>query len=164
MSIYLYWYYYLANVSFLDCQEQANVSVKCGYILKEKSSISYTVMHLAYIFSLTSMTVEHTCGCHQKDRFCLFYYIQIHISQFCKFWIKIQGNHLTQLVWHNRIIFCFFSYIDIFHLLQRRGGVGICCNQLQPGFPWLSRVSNGLKYYLLFQIPTLESGFVVGLE
>ena len=85
-------------VSFLDCQEQANVSVKCGYILKEKSSISYTVMHLAYMFSLTAMTVEHTCGCNQKDRFCLFYYIQIHISQFYKFWIKIQGNHLTQLV------------------------------------------------------------------
>ena len=37
-------------------------------------------------------------------------------------------------------------------------------NQLQPGFPWLSLVKNGLEPYLLFQIPNLESGFATSLE
>ena len=42
--------------------------------------------------------------------------------------------------------------------------VGICWNQLQLGFPWSSRVTNGLECYLLFRIPNLESGFAASLE
>ena len=32
------------------------------------------------------------------------------------------------------------------------------------GFPWSSRVTNGLECYLLFRIPNLESGFAASLE
>ena len=39
-----------------------------------------------------------------------------------------------------------------------------CWNQLQPGFPSSSLFTNELKYYLLFQIQNLESGFANSLE
>ena len=42
--------------------------------------------------------------------------------------------------------------------------VGICWNKPQIGFLWSSRVTNGLKCYLLFRIPNLESGFAASLE
>ena len=47
MSIYFDGYGYLDNVLFLDFREQANVSVKCGYVWREKSYISSTVIYLA---------------------------------------------------------------------------------------------------------------------
>ena len=99
-----------------------------------------------------------------KGHLLFIYYVQINMSQICTFWTKFQYYHLTRLVWHTRIIFRFFSYVAIFHLLQRWEDVGICWNQLQLGFPWSSWVTNGLKYYLLFQIPNLESGFTASLE
>ena len=49
MSIYFDGYGYLDNVLFLDFREQANVSVKCGYVWREKSYISSVVMYLAYL-------------------------------------------------------------------------------------------------------------------
>ena len=49
MSIYFHEYAYLANVSFIDCQEQSRVSVKRGYVWRDKSSIYSTVMILDYI-------------------------------------------------------------------------------------------------------------------
>ena len=42
--------------------------------------------------------------------------------------------------------------------------VGMRCNQLQTEFPWFIWVTNGLEYYLLFQIPNLESDFSASLE
>ena len=50
MSIYFYAYYYMANVSFINCQAQAIISLKHGYVLQVKSSISSTVIYLACIF------------------------------------------------------------------------------------------------------------------
>ena len=41
------------------------------------------------------------------------------MSQISTFWTKIQGCYLTRLVWRNWIIFCFFLYVVIAHLLQR---------------------------------------------
>ena len=40
------------------------------------------------------------------------------------------------------------------------------CNLLESdsGFPWSSRVTNWLEYYLLFRILNLESGFAASLE
>ena len=47
------------------------------------------------------------------------------MSQISTFWTKIQGCHLTRLVWRTRIIFRFFSYVAIVHLLRRGEYVGI---------------------------------------
>ena len=99
-----------------------------------------------------------------KVQILLTYYFQINMSQICTLYTKIQGYHLTRLVWRTRIIFRFFSYVAISHLLQRQEDVGICWNYLQIGFPWSSQVTNGLEYYLLFQIPNLESSFEASLE
>ena len=41
--------------------------------------------------------------------------------------------------------FFFLSYVATLHLLWRREGVGICLNHLQPVFPWLSGIKNGLE-------------------
>ena len=49
MSKHFHGYDYLANDSFLDCREQASVSVKYGYTWRDKSYISSTVMYLAYM-------------------------------------------------------------------------------------------------------------------
>ena len=47
------------------------------------------------------------------------------MSQISTFWTEIQGCHLTRLVWRTRIIFRFFSYVAIAHLLRRGEYVGI---------------------------------------
>ena len=106
------------------------------HMVEEVIYVFYSYVSGLYVVSLKSMTAEHNYGCHQKDSLCLFYYVQIHISQIYTFWNEIKGYHLTWLVWHTRIIFRFFLYVDIFHLLQRREDVGICWNQLQIGFHW----------------------------
>ena len=49
-------------------------------------------------------------------------------------------------------------------ILDNLQPVGVCGNQIQIGFPWWSRFTNGLKYYLLFKISNLESGFAASLE
>ena len=49
MSIHYYEYGCCANVLFLDYREQDSVSVKRGYIWRDKSCISSTVMYLDYI-------------------------------------------------------------------------------------------------------------------
>ena len=49
MSRYFHGYSFLDNVSFIDFREQDMVSVKCGYVWREKSSIYSTVVYLAYI-------------------------------------------------------------------------------------------------------------------
>ena len=72
-------------------------------------------------------------------------YVEINMSQICTFWNKIQGYRLTQLVWRTQNIFRFLSYVAIFHLLLRWEDVGIFWNQLQLGFTWSSRVTNGLE-------------------
>ena len=110
------------------------------------------------------MMAKHNHRCHQKDIFCLFYYVRIHISQILTFWNNIQGCYLTQLVWCAWIVFHLFWYVSIFHLLIGRYDDGICWNKLQTRIPWLSRVTNGLECYLLFQIPNLVSEFVASLE
>ena len=55
-----------------------------------------------------------------KGQLLFIYYIQINMSQICTFWTEIQGYHLTQLMWCTLIIFRFFSYVSIVHLLWRR--------------------------------------------
>ena len=125
--------------------------------------IFYSYSFVLYIVPFTYVTAEHNHGCHQKDIF-FFYYVQIHVSQICKFWTEIQVCHITLLVWHTRILFYLFSYVAIVHLLQRLEDVGICWNQHQPGFLWSSQFTNGLKYYLLFQILNLGSDFSASLE
>ena len=60
------------------------------------------------------------------------------MSQIFTFWTKIQGYHLTRLVWCTRIIFRFFLYVAIFRLLQRWEDIEICWNQLELRFPWSS--------------------------
>ena len=102
---------------------------------REVIYIFYSYVFGIYVVLLAYMTAEHNNWCHQRDRFCLFYYVQIHISQICTFCTEIQGYHLTQLVWHTRIIFFLFLYVTISYLLQRQKDVGICWNQLQAGFP-----------------------------
>ena len=57
--------------------------------------------------------------------FWVIYYVQINMSQISTFWTEIQGCHLTRLVWRTRIIFRFFSYVAIVHLLRRGEYVGI---------------------------------------
>ena len=42
--------------------------------------------------------------------------------------------------------------------------VGCIMLESDSGFPWSSRVTNGLECYLLFRIPNLESGFAASLE
>ena len=127
-------------------------------------NIFYIYVFGLYVVSLTSTTANQNHECHQKDRCCLFYYVQIHISRIFIFWTQIQGYHITRLVWRTRIIFRFFSYVVIAHLLQIREDVGIFWNQLHPGLPWSSRFTNELDHYLLFQIPNMESGFSASLE
>ena len=107
--------------------------------------ILYSCVFGLYIFSLTAMNTDQYHRCHQNNSFCLFYYIWIHIFKICTFWTKIQGCHLTRSVLCNLIIFHFFSYVDIVHLLQRWEDVGICCNHTQTGFPWFIRVENVLE-------------------
>ena len=58
-----------------------------------------------FFFPLTDMTSDKNHRCHQKYRFFLFHWVQIHISQIYTLWTKIQGYHLTQLVWNTWIIF-----------------------------------------------------------
>ena len=50
MSICFNGYNYLDNDSFIDCQEQATVLVKRGYVWNKNSYISSTVIYLAYNF------------------------------------------------------------------------------------------------------------------
>ena len=71
-----------------------------------------------------------------KGQFLFIYYVQINISQIYTFWTEIKGYHLTRLVWRTHIVFPFFLYVAIVHLLQIREDIGICWNQLQLGFPW----------------------------
>ena len=97
--------------------------------------ILYSYVFGLNFISLETMTSEQDHWCHQKEIFCLFYYVQIHISQICTLCTKIQGYHLTQYLLHTWIIFRFFFYVEISHLLQRREGIGIRWNNLQPGFP-----------------------------
>ena len=97
--------------------------------------IFYSYVFGLYVVLLTSIKAEKNHRCHQKDSFCLFYYVKIHISQICTFWNNIQGYHLTLLVWHTRIIFRLLSYVVIVRLLQIQEDVGICWNRLQYGFP-----------------------------
>ena len=107
--------------------------------------IIYSYVFGLYIFSLTAMTADHDHRCHKKDSFCLFYYFKIHISHICTFWTKTQGYNITRLVWSTWVIFCFFSYVVMFHLLLKREDVGNLWNHLQPRFHWLSRVTNGIE-------------------
>ena len=118
---------------------------------------------LIFTVSLISMTTKYNHLCHHKYRFCYLLRSNPYVS-ICTFWTKIQGYHLTRFVWRTRIIFWLFYYVAIVHLFQRREDVGICWNKLQLGFPWSSRVTNGLKYYFLFRIPNLESRFSASLE
>ena len=121
--------------------------------------ILYIYVFDLYFVSMTSMKNRHNHQFHKKDRICLFYYVQIHIYiyQICTLWTETQGYHLTQLVWRSWIIFCFLFYVKIFHLLWRQEDVGISWNKHQLGLSWLIQVTNGIKYYLLFQIKNLES-------
>ena len=60
--------------------------------------IFYSYSFGLYFVSLTAMTIDHNHGCHQKDTFWVFYYVRIHISQFCTFWTDIQVYHITRYV------------------------------------------------------------------
>ena len=118
---------------------------------------------LIFTVSLISMTTKYNHLCHHKYRFCYLLRSNPYVS-ICTFWTKIQGYHLTRFVWHTRIIFLFFYYVEIVYLLQRREDVGMCWNQLQLGLTWSSRVTNVIKYYLWFQITNLESRFSISLK
>ena len=132
--------------------------------MKDVIYIFHSYLFRFYFIPLNSMTADHNHGCNKKYSFCLFYYVQIHISQNFIFWTKIQSYHLTLLVRRTRIIFCFFSHVEIVLLIIVKEVIGICLNNIQPVFPWLSRFTNELKYYLLFQITNLGSGFAASLQ
>ena len=56
---------------------------------------------------------------------------------------------------------------NIYHPLLRisyKEEGGYIVLESDSGFPWSSRVTNGLECYLLFRIPNLESGFAASLE
>ena len=128
--------------------------------------ISWEVIYIFYshVFVLYLGFTENNHGCHQKDMFCLFFYVQIRLSQIFTLWTKMQSYHLTQSVLRTWVIFRFFSYVSIVHLLRIWEDVEICWNHLHPVFPWLSLITNGLKYYLLFRIPNSGSIFAPILQ
>ena len=63
-----------------------------------------------------------------KWQILFIYYVRINMSQICTFWTKIQGYHITRLVWFTRIIFRFFSYLGNCPLNSKTGG---CWNLLE---------------------------------
>ena len=145
MPIFFFGYGYLDNVSFLDCREQARVSVKRGYVWREKSFISSKVMNLDYIlFYWHTWRPSTITGAIKRTAFVYWLRSNQYVSNL---YILDQNTRLSslQLVWRTRNIFRFFSYVAISHLLRRREDVGICFNQLQIGFPLSSRFINGLE-------------------
>ena len=163
MSAYFYRFNYLDKIFFLNVNNrpllQWNVDVYC------KRS------HL-YLLQLCTWII-----------FCLF---DIH-DRLAHSWVSSKGHILFILLCSNPYIsnlyildqnprllshtigVTYSDYIllllicEYFRLLQIREDVGICCNKIHAGFPWLSRVTNELEYYLLFQIPNLEPGFAACL-
>ena len=119
-------------------------------------SHKYLLYYLPYLkfVSLTGMTSDHNHGCHLKENFYLFYFILIYIYQICTPWTKIRSYHITWYVLHTCVIFYFLLYLEIVHLLLRKEDVNICSNHLHPQLPWLSWVTNGPKWYLLFKFQT----------
>ena len=96
---------------------QWNVDIYCGI------SPLYLLQLCIWIicFLLTTMVAKKDHGCHQKDGFCLFYCVQIHILKICTSWTKIQVCHITQLVWRTWIIFYYSRMWRIFtHFEDRR--------------------------------------------
>ena len=98
----------------------------------------------------TSWPTKYALACNQQEgfyftrHFC-FLYFWIHVSQISQIstictkllkpsisnniWPHISDlklDHIIYLFWlRTWLIFCFFSYVEIFHLLWRREGVGI---------------------------------------
>ena len=157
---------YLSLLSF-HCHSMRDKiwTLWCGYVWRENSCpLTFSRTNIRLMSHL--LTADNRPGfLWNVDKYAFVYLL--HINQYVSistFWTEIQGCHLTQLVWYTRIIFRFFSYVAIIHVLWRGEYVGICWNQLQLGFPWSSQVTNGLKCYLLFRIPNLDSGFAANLE
>ena len=121
--------------------------------------ILYSYVFDLYFVSLTATTTKNNHGFHQKNNFCLSYYVKIHIYIICTLWTRIQGYHLTQSLMRSWNIYFFLLYIRIVNLLSRREGPRIYQNTLHPAFPWLIIFKNRLEHYLLFQISNLESIF-----
>ena len=97
----------LSFISLTSSEGWIKLTIQCGWIWWEKSCIYIFSWIRLFVLCFVSwpprtghisseMTTKHNNGCHRKGRFCLFYYIQIHISKICKFWTKIQGYDLTQ--------------------------------------------------------------------
>ena len=164
MSIYFGRHSYLSNVLFLDCQEQASVSAKLGYVWQEKSSISSTVMNLAYmLFHWHSWRLRKSRvspkGYFFKITFKYIYLKSVHSGLKSKAIMSHNWCNILGLYFASSCMCLFSTYFE-----DGRMSRIFWNHQLHPGFPWLIRVTNGLKYYLLFQITSLEYGFAARLE
>ena len=134
IHLYIFYRYdYLANVSFLDCQGQARVSVKCGYIWQDKFSISFTVIYLSYIFfHWHPLPLNKLRGVIKRAYFVYFitfksiYLKSVHFGPKSKTIISHDWCDILRL---------YFTYLEIFHLFWMQEGVEICFNKLHSGFP-----------------------------
>ena len=102
--------------------------------------ILYSYVFDLYFVSLTATTTKNNHGFHQKNNFCLSYYVKIHIYIICTLWTRIQGYHLTQSLMRSWNIYFFLLYIRIVNLLSRREGPRIYQKTETPrtDIPYLS--------------------------
>ena len=169
MAVYLNYlsFTYIFISSFVSMTKYAGRKLKTVMWLRMAGEFMSTYFSRTDIWLMSHLlTADNRPGFQLKVDTYAFVYL-LCTNQYVSistFWNKTQGCNLTRLVWRTRIIFRFFSCVSIVHLLRRGEYVGICWNQLQLGFPWSSRVKNGLECYLLFRIPNLESGFAASLE
>ena len=145
LRIWIFCYHFVSWLSRIG----HNFSEICIRMVEEVIYILYSYVFGLYIVSLIAMTSKHNHGWHQDKIFCLFYFTRIHIFHNCTFRSKIQGYHFTQLVWCTWIIFCFFSYVVIVHLIWRWEDVGIFCNKLQAGKNGLSWVKKSSRLLII---------------
>ena len=117
---------------FLNCQEQASVSVKRGYICKEKSSISSIVMYLAYMLFHWQPWKPRTITDIIK-MIALFYFIMFKLIYLKYVHYEMKSKAIISHDWCDVLRLCFASsfYVAFSHLLRIWEDVGICWNMLE---------------------------------
>ena len=156
-----YRYIFISYFVSIKIRKYYNWTIWCGWVWRDKSSISYKSIYSAFIlFYWHPWRMSTITG---VIKITVFVYLLHSYQYVSNMYIMDRNPRLSSYM----IDVTYMEYILLllvcgdFPLTLKTVG---CWNQLQLGFPWSSRVTNVLEYYLLFRIQNLKSGFAARLE
>ena len=141
----------MANVSFLDCQEQDSISVKRWYIWWENAYISSTVMHLADIFlNWKPWPTKKITGVFKRKDFAYFitfksmYLKYVHSGPNSK---AIISHNWWDVLWLYLVYSCMWQFFTYFEYRRILESFGINSSQDSLDYFESQMESNNIHYF-----------------